>query len=167
MGDFTHLSETNEARMVHLGPKPETERFARVEARVSISRECAAKLMPEMELEIARTAKIAGIQAAKQTALLVPLCHQVPLKGVDVLIAFDHEASHFHIKATAQTWSATGVEMEAMCAATIAAVTIYDMVKGVDPEAVIGCVALIEKKGGKKGHWTRTDGDIATKIPGR
>lgn len=153
MGDFSHLSTENEARMVHLGAKPDSERSAIVQATVKVSPDCAQKLLPEMALEIARTARIAGIQAAKQTALLIPLCHQVPLKGVDVTVTFDQVAALFQITASSHTFAATGVEMEAMCAASIAAVTVYDMVKGVDPAATIEKIFLAEKKGGKIGHW--------------
>jgi cyclic pyranopterin phosphate synthase len=156
VGDFSHLSQENEARMVHLGRKPDTERSALVKAHVKVSTDCAQKLSPEMALEIARTARLSGIQAAKQTAMLIPLCHQVPLKGVDVTITFDQNAGVFEIKASAHTFGATGVEMEAMCAASMAAVTVYDMVKGADPEAVIHNIFLAEKKGGKKGHWLRS-----------
>ncbi len=155
MGDFSHLTSDHKAKMVHLGSKPETERSAVVKAMVQVSHLCAEKIRPEMALEIASTARFAGIQAAKQTAFLIPLCHQVPLKGIDVKVSFEREAGCFAITASSHAFAATGVEMEAMCAASIAAVTIYDMVKGVDPEAVIHNIFLDEKKGGKKGFWQR------------
>jgi cyclic pyranopterin monophosphate synthase len=158
MGDFTHLSDANQARMVHLGTKPESERSAKVQAQVRVSEDCAAKLTGPMLTEIERTARIAGIQAAKQTSLLIPLCHQVALRGIDVEIVFEPNETTFKIVATASTNAATGVEMEAMCAASIAALTVYDMVKAVDPEAVVSSLGLIEKKGGKKGHWSRSRG---------
>lgn len=157
MGDFTHLTEQNQARMVHLGPKLSSERSARVAAQVRVSPGCAERLLPAMAQEIGRTARLAGMQAAKQTSLLIPLCHQVALSGVDVQVTYDKAACLFRLEATAHTQAARGVEMEAMCAISIAAVTIYDMVKGVDPEAVIESIALLEKKGGKRGHWVRND----------
>ena len=156
MGDFSHLSQETEARMVHLGRKPESDRYALVTAHVKVSPDCASRLAPDMVHEIGRTARLAGIGAAKQTAILIPLCHQVPLKGIDVTVTFQAERGVFTIHASSHTVAATGVEMEAMCAASIAAVTIYDMVKGVDPAAVIEDIALVEKKGGKKGHWLRS-----------
>ena len=155
VGDFSHLTDRNEARMVHLGQKPESERSALVQAQVSINAHCAQKLLPTMVDEISRTARFAGIQAAKQTSILIPLCHQVPLRGVEVIVHFDQRGALFTIQASAHTVAATGVEMEAMCAASIAAVTIYDMVKGADPHASIGGIWLVEKKGGKEGHWLR------------
>ena len=155
MGDFSHLSERGEAAMVRLGAKAASSRVAVVRGQVQLSSECESKLSDAAAAEIGRTARLAGIQAAKQTAHLIPLCHQVPLTGVDLEITLDRGQRTFGIEARAETEAATGVEMEAMCATSIAALTIYDMIKAVDPAATIGMLQLREKRGGKHGTWTR------------
>ena len=106
---------------------------------------------------VIETARIAGIMAAKKTAELIPLCHPLPLEKVSVEMEPDIENSAIQIKASASVTSKTGVEMEALTAVSIAALTIYDMIKGVDREAVISDIALIEKSGGKSGHYIRED----------
>lgn len=106
--------------------------------------------------EITRTARLAGIMAAKRTSDLVPLCHQVALAGVDLTIEFDGGERVFAIAATTRTESVTGVEMEAFCAASVAGITVYDMIKAVDPGATVGPFRLTEKLGGKTGRWTPT-----------
>jgi cyclic pyranopterin phosphate synthase len=153
MGDFSHLSATGEAAMVNIAGKATSARAALVAGRVQVSAACAAQLSDDALIEISRTARIAGIQAAKQTALLIPLCHQIPLSRVDILISFDPAAAAFTLSVTTATEAATGVEMEAMCAAAVAGTTIYDMIKAVDPAAVVGPFRLVEKRGGKHGLW--------------
>ena len=155
MGDFSHLDKTGMAAMVDVSGKQQTLRSALVRGRVQISKHCADKLSEPTVTEIVRTARLAGIQASKQTATLVPLCHQVALSSIDVAITFDQGEQVFVLEARSKTQAAvTGVEMEALCAATIAGVTIYDMVKAVDPGATVGPFALVEKHGGKTGVWT-------------
>jgi cyclic pyranopterin phosphate synthase len=155
MGDFSHLSEAGEAAMVDVGGKPATQRRATVRGRVEVSADCLGKLGAEGAREVARTARIAAIQAAKQTAALVPMCHPIPLAGVKVDIALDASGHAFSIEVTTSTQASTGVEMEALCAATIAGATIYDMIKAVAPDAVVGPFFLVEKTGGKTGSWRR------------
>lgn len=157
MGDFSHLSERGEAAMVRLGAKPVTERSAHVRGLVQMSSACVQRLTDAAALEIARTARIAGIQGAKQTAQLIPLCHPLALTGVDLAIELDRGACTFTIEVRTETQAPTGVEMEAMCAASVAALTIYDMIKAVDPAATIGPMRLSEKLGGKHGRWVRHD----------
>lgn len=154
MGDFSHLSARGEAAMVDTTAKTATVRRARVEGEVQVNSACMERLTEGALLEITRTARIAGIQAAKQTWALVPLCHQIPLNGVDLAIELDRAGRRFTISSTVRTTSGTGVEMEAMCAASLAAVTIYDMIKAIDPGAHLGPFRLMEKEGGKSGRWT-------------
>ena len=155
MGDFTHLTDKGEAAMVSLGAKTATARQATVRAIVQITATCSDKLSDEAAHEISRTARIAGIQAAKLTPQLVPLCHPIALTGVDLDIQLDRDELAFTIEARTATQAPTGVEMEAMCAASIASVTIYDMIKAVDPGATVGPMHLAEKHGGKHGSWLR------------
>lgn len=156
MGDFTHLNETGSAALVDVSQKQLSHRIAHVEGCVRVSATCVSRLNNDALLEISRTARLAAIQAAKQTYLLVPLCHQVQLSHIECEITFsDHQKSFFiHVKTKAK--DVTGVEMEAMCAASIAGTTIYDMIKAVDPEAEVGPFRLVEKHGGKNGVWKRS-----------
>jgi cyclic pyranopterin phosphate synthase len=155
MGNFSHLSRTGEASMVDLGQKAATGRRATVRGEVRVSQECAQQLDAAAVQEVVRTARIAGIQAAKQTATLVPLCHPIALTAVDLAITFDRETRTFSVSATTGTEAPTGVEMEGLCAASVAGITIYDMVKAVDPAAVVGPFQLMEKHGGTAGSWVR------------
>ena len=150
MGDFSHLSDRGEAAMVDVSAKTDTARAATVTGQVVISPTCVQKLTDQMAVEIARTARIAGIQAAKQTHLLVPLCHPLPLSGIKIDIELVRSESAFVIAAQTKTKANTGVEMEAMCAAQIAGTTIYDMIKAVDPGASVGPFRLAAKSGGKQ-----------------
>jgi cyclic pyranopterin phosphate synthase len=161
MGDFSHLSRTGDAALVDVSAKQPTRRIATVEGRVTVSQACAAKLGQGAADEIRRTARLAGIQAAKQTSTLIPLCHQVPLTRVDVDIGFLSDERSFILRVTSEATAVTGVEMEALCAASIAGATIYDMIKAVDPAAVVGPFRLVEKLGGKNGPW-HCDGNAAT-----
>ena len=154
MGDFSHLSKTGEAAMVDVSAKTATARTATVRGHVRVSSDCVARLTDAAAQEIARTARLAAIQAAKQTALLVPLCHPLPLHGIDLVIGLDRGEQAFTVEATTRTVGVTGVEMEALTAATLAGVTIYDMIKAVDPAATVGPFHLAEKTGGKTGRWT-------------
>jgi len=154
MGDFSHLTDRGEAAMVDVSAKSDTARAATVVGQVVVSDDCAAKLADEIVTEIARTARIAGIQAAKQTHLLVPLCHPLPLASVKVDINWLRAEGAFAITCETKTKGPTGVEMEAMCAAQIAGTTIYDMIKAVDPAAAVGPFRLTAKSGGKHGAQT-------------
>lgn len=155
MGDFSHLNRTGDAAIVDVSAKQASMRIATVEGRVSFSKTCAEKLTPEIAEEIRRTARFAGFQAAKQTGTLIPLCHQIPLTRVDINIEYYSDKLGFEVTVTTQATNVTGVEMEALCAASIAGATIYDMIKAVDPAAIVGPFQLVEKIGGKHGRWTR------------
>lgn len=149
VGDFSHLNSTGEAAMVDVSAKASSAREAQVAGEVLISRECAQKLDPQAGLEIARVGRIAGIQAAKQTSALIPLCHQVPLTKVELTIEFARESRRFAVLAATKTMATTGVEMEAFVAASVASLTIYDMIKAIDPGASVGPFQLVRKTGGK------------------
>jgi len=143
--------------MVDVGEKPVTDRRAVARALVAMSPETAA-LVERGEApkgDVLGTARIAGIQAAKRTAELIPLCHPLPLSFVDVTAAVDAGEGVVTITAEARTSGRTGVEMEAMTAAAVAALTVYDMVKGVERGVEVREVALLEKSGGRSGDWRR------------
>ena len=150
---LTHLDEEGRARMVDVGDKDVTDRRARAEATVAMKAETMAALRAgnTPKGDVLSTARIAGIQAAKQTPSLIPLCHAIALTGVEV--GFELEATQVRISVEARCRDRTGVEMEAMVAASVAALTIYDMLKAVDREMVIGGVRLLEKTGGRSGHF--------------
>ena len=152
---FSHLNEDGNARMVDVGAKDETARTAVAEALVVMPAPVGERLfagdLPKGDaLGVAR---VAAIMAAKQTFALVPLCHPIPVDGVDVEIT--QHPTGARVLVTAKTTAKTGIEMEAMTAAAIGAVAIYDMVKGLDRGVEIGAVRLLHKSGGKTGDWDR------------
>jgi cyclic pyranopterin monophosphate synthase len=152
---LSHLDETGKARMVDVGDKPVTTREARARGAIAMSA-TALRLIRNGALakgDPLQTARLAGIMAAKKTAELIPLCHPLPLTHVSVeLIAVRRG---YRIEARVRTASQTGVEMEALTAVAVAALTMYDMAKAVDKEMVIGEIYLVEKKGGRSGHYRR------------
>lgn len=141
--------------MVDVGDKAVTDRRARAEASISMKAETMAVLRAgnTPKGDVFGTARIAGIQAAKQTSSLIPLCHAIALTRVEV--RFELEDTSVRVEAEARCRDRTGVEMEAMLAASVAALTIYDMLKAVDREMTIETVRLLEKSGGRSGHFTR------------
>ena len=145
MADFSHLDKEGSARMVDVGEKVVIRRTAVASGSVRMSRETVS-LLREKALpkgDALNTARIAGVMAAKQTPGLIPLCHGIELTSVDVDFIVDEE--RVNVRATARATDRTGVEMEAMTAVSVAALTIYDMCKAVDKEMVIGDIALVEK----------------------
>ncbi len=157
MSELTHLNDRGEARMVDVTAKDVTTREATARCRVNVSREVADLLaageMPKGDaLAVAR---IAAIQATKRTPDLIPLCHPIAVHGVDVEVALHQEGPFVEILATVRTADRTGVEMEALTAAAVGGLTVIDMVKGKDRTAAIDGVVLLEKKGGRSGHWVR------------
>ena len=153
---LTHLDAAGRARMVDVTAKAPTERFARARAVVRMSPEAAARVVSgdTPKGDVLGVARIAAIQAAKRTDELIPLCHQLPLTQVDPQIAVDPGAGTVTIVVETRTTDRTGVEMEALTACTVAALTAYDMVKGIERGVVIEEVALLEKTGGKE-DWRR------------
>ena len=152
---LTHVDSKGRATMVDVTAKSLTERVARAEALVEMT-PATVKLLRANQLpkgNALEVARIAGIQAAKQTSSLIPLCHPLPLTHVDVSIEITRSGARIVTSAT--TKAETGVEMEALMAASIAALTLYDMCKAVEKGITIGPVRLLEKSGGKSGHWVR------------
>ncbi|HTX11582.1 MAG TPA: cyclic pyranopterin monophosphate synthase MoaC [Solirubrobacteraceae bacterium] len=158
MSELTHLDAAGRARMVDVGEKPATERRAVAQAVVRVSRQTAESVLAgdAPKGDVVGVARIAGIQAAKRTAELIPLCHPLPLSFVGVEATIDAPAGAITLTAEARTTGPTGVEMEAMTAASVAALTVYDMVKGIERGAEIAGVVLLEKSGGRSGRWTRS-----------
>ena len=154
---FTHLDADGKAQMVDVGGKASTERVARAQARVFMSAETLAMIDDgsHKKGDVLSVARIAGIQAAKQCSHLIPLCHPLMLTSVTVDLALDAESGCVTIEATCRLSGQTGVEMEALTAASVSALTVYDMCKAVDKEMVINDVTLLEKSGGRSGHYTR------------
>ena len=145
MSDFTHLDETGAARMVDVSAKPPMRREAAAEGFIALGPETLARIAAD---EIAKgnvlaTARIAGIQAAKKTSDLIPLCHPLPLSAVE--LGFEPEAGGIRIRCTARTTARTGVEMEALTGVSAAALTIYDMCKAIDKTMTIGSITLVSK----------------------
>ena len=157
MSELTHLDERGNARMVDVGDKPATARRAVARALVRMTPATAAKVAAgdAPKGDVLGTARIAGIMAAKRTGELIPLCHPLALDHVDVEAEVDAEAGTVTLTAQARVTARTGVEMEALTAAAVAALTVYDMVKGLERGVEIASVALIEKSGGRSGEWRR------------
>jgi len=153
MTKLSHFDEAGEARMVDVSAKPETRREAEASAFVAMSAEALAALPRNPKGNPLEVARIAGIQAAKRTAELIPMCHPLPLSHIDVNVKAAEGG--IAIRATAATTAQTGVEMEALTAASVAALTVYDMCKAADKGIVIREVRLERKSGGKSGAWRR------------
>lgn len=154
---LTHLDDEGRARMVDVGAKAVTERRAVARATVRMAPATAAAVRDgdAPKGDVISTARIAGIQAAKRTSELIPLCHGLPLSFVDVVAEVDAEAGLVTLTTDARTSARTGVEMEALTAASVAALTVYDMVKGIEKGVEIAEVVLLEKSGGRSGTWRR------------
>jgi cyclic pyranopterin phosphate synthase len=154
--ELTHLDSEGEARMVDVGEKPETERRALAEARLAMSPATAAAVGrgDAPKGDVLGTARLAGIQAAKRASELVPLAHPIALTHVDVRGRISADAGEVVLEAEARSVGRTGVEIEAMAAASVAALTVYDMVKGIERGVEIAEVVLLEKAGGRH-DWRR------------
>ncbi len=158
MPEFSHFNERGESHMVDVGAKPVTQRLARARGQVLMEPE-TLRLITQREVakgDVLEVARIAGIMAAKRTGELIPLCHPIGLDSVSITFAQPDEKT-LAIEATAQVHAKTGVEMEALTAVSVAALTVYDMCKSVDRSMTIEDVCLVEKKGGKSGHYLRTE----------
>jgi cyclic pyranopterin phosphate synthase len=159
MSKLTHLDASGAARMVDVGDKTETVREARAEARVFMSIDTLHLIETggHKKGDVIAVARVAGIQAAKRCAELIPMCHPLMLTGIDVDITLDKENSSVRISTACRLKGQTGVEMEALTAASVAALTIYDMCKAVDRGMVIDGVRLLHKSGGRSGEWNAPD----------
>ncbi len=169
MSEFTHLDEAGKLRMVDVGGKPATRRRATASCRVEVGPRVFPLLL-EGRLpkgDVWAAARLAGILAAKDTSRLIPLCHQLPLDAVEMEFQPDPGDCSVTIRATVSTQAPTGVEMEALTAAAVAALTIYDMCKAVDRGLVIKELLLLEKSGGASGDWHRDEALIQLKKAGR
>lgn len=157
MSDLTHVDDSGAARMVDVGGKAQSERRARARARVRMSKPTAEAVATgdAPKGDVLATARLAGIGAAKRAAELIPLAHPLPLTFCDVEAELDQGSGIVTLTAEARTVARTGVEMEAMTAAAVAALTIYDMVKGLERGVEIEAIELLEKSGGSSGSWHR------------
>lgn len=153
MKKLTHLDDSGAAHMVEVGGKADTQRMARAGGVIRMSADALAAIEAgdAPKGDVLSAARIAGIMAAKKTAELIPLCHPLALTSVEV--GFNYVEGGIAVSATASLTGKTGVEMEAMTAASVALLTIYDMAKALDKGMVIDGVRLLEKRGGKSGHW--------------
>ncbi|MCI4589543.1 cyclic pyranopterin monophosphate synthase MoaC [Sphingobium sp. BYY-5] len=156
MTKLTHLDDDGAARMVDVSAKAVTAREAVASGRIDMSGEAAKAIADGLvkKGDVLAVARVAGIMAAKRTADLIPLCHPIALSAVTV--DFVSDDSGVTVTATARTAGQTGVEMEAMTAASVALMTVYDMAKAVDKGMIIGNIRLIAKTGGKSGDWRRS-----------
>jgi cyclic pyranopterin monophosphate synthase len=165
MGDLTHFDETGAARMVDVSGKEVSLRVARASGWIRMKPETLA-LVAERKLskgDVLEVARLAGIMAAKRTGELIPLCHPLGLDAVQLELS-RVAPEGVRIEATVRHLGRTGVEMEALTAVSIAALTIYDMCKAVDREMVIGEIQLEEKSGGRRGHYRRPDPEHASRV---
>ncbi|MDA7978330.1 MAG: cyclic pyranopterin monophosphate synthase MoaC [Pirellulales bacterium] len=158
MPRLTHFDDSGASRMVNVGSKPVTSRMARAAGRVTMASETLAMIRSRGHAkgDVLEVARLSGIMAAKKTGDLIPLCHPLGLESVSLNFAFveDHTIT---IEATATVEAKTGIEMEALTAVSVAALTIYDMCKAVDRNMAITDIRLMEKSGGKSGHFVRAD----------
>lgn len=152
---LTHLGEGGEARMVDVSQKPATERVATAQGRVAMSAQTLELVLSgnAKKGDVLGAARIAGIMAAKKTHELIPLCHPLPVSKVEIDIAPEREPPGLVVRATVKVTGQTGVEMEALMATSVACLTIYDMVKAVERGMRIEDIHLLEKRGGKSGHF--------------
>lgn len=154
---FTHFNEQGHAKMVDITEKSDTVRIATARTSVRVNKEIYEKIKDRtvQKGDVLAVAQVAGVMAAKKTAELIPMCHPLMLKGVDIQFEWQINDQHYEliILATIKTKGSTGVEMEALTAASICALTVYDMCKALDKGMVIGPTYLVEKIGGKSGHY--------------
>jgi len=156
---LTHFNAAGEAHMVDVGDKPSTQRLAVCEGYIEMQADTLALIAAghHKKGDVLGIARIAGIMASKKTADLIPLCHPLPISHVEIYLQAQTELNRVYCRTTVKTTGQTGVEMEALTATQIALLTVYDMCKAVDRGMVIQGVRLLEKQGGKSGHWQSED----------
>ena len=159
MSALSHLDREGRARMVDVAGKPVTARTAVAEGSIRMSAEAFRLVADKMvsKGDVLAVAEVAGTMAAKRTAELIPLCHPLALDQITVEASLDEELPGVRVRAVVKTLGRTGVEMEALTGVTVACLTVYDMVKSADRSMEIGSVRLIEKTGGTRGDWHRSD----------
>jgi cyclic pyranopterin monophosphate synthase len=160
VGEFTHFNEEGRAKMVDVSSKPETIRTAEAFSSIIVNKEIYERITNNKmkKGDVLAVAQVAAVMACKKTWEIIPMCHPIPLNGVDVSFSWENEHNDeytLHISAKVKTKGNTGVEMEALTAASVCALTVYDMCKAVDKGMVIGQTYLVEKTGGKSGDFYR------------
>jgi len=160
---LTHVNNAGRARMVDVGAKPLTLRTATAEGWIRMAADALALVEEDTGPKgaVLATAELAGLTAAKRTAELIPLCHQIPLDRIEVTARTESEVPGVLVRATAQAQWRTGVEMEALTAVSVALLTVYDMVKAAGHDLEIGGIRLVEKTGGTRGNWALEQGSSA------
>jgi cyclic pyranopterin monophosphate synthase len=164
--ELSHLDDRGRARMVDVADKPVTQRVCIARGAVRMAPETLARIA-EGRIEkgdVLATARLAGIQSAKRTDEWIPLCHSVPLDGVDVVLEPEPEQARVRIEARARAHARTGVEMEALVAVAAAGLAIYDMCKAIDRGMVLEAVHLVSKSGGRSGVWERPDDPLGSRA---
>lgn len=157
--DFTHFNESGRARMVDVGQKDDTERVATASCYIEMKGETLNSIIDGRikKGDVLAVAQVGGIMTAKRTYEIIPMCHNILITGCDIDFEIDKEKNRINILSTVRTRGKTGVEMEALTAASACALTIYDMCKAIDREMIIGDLKLMEKDGGKSGHFIRKE----------
>lgn len=154
---LSHVDDSGKARMVDVSDKADTQRMARARGSIRMRSQTLDAIRDNhvAKGDVLGVARVAGVMAAKRTAELIPLCHPLPLHDIQVAFELDEGGSAIHAEAVAKTVGKTGVEMEALTAVMVALLTIYDMAKAIDREMVVYDISLVEKSGGRLGHWSR------------
>jgi cyclic pyranopterin monophosphate synthase len=159
MAEFTHFNEEGRAKMVDVSDKPESFRTATALSSIIVNQEIYEKITNQQmkKGDVLAVAQIAGVMAAKKTSDIIPMCHPLALTGIDIRFSWENNQDDYilHIKAFVKTKGSTGVEMEALTAASVCALTVYDMCKAIDKGMIIGQTYLVEKTGGKNGDFKR------------
>jgi cyclic pyranopterin monophosphate synthase len=159
MSEFTHFNGQGRAKMVDITVKNESSRYAKARSSITVTKEIYDKIVNNdfKKGDVLSVAQVAGIMGAKQTSSVIPMCHPIPISGVDISFDWKEKKPHYELVITTEvkTKGSTGVEMEALTAASVTALTIYDMCKAVDKGMVIGETYLLEKSGGKSGDFLR------------
>ncbi|HLO12057.1 MAG TPA: cyclic pyranopterin monophosphate synthase MoaC [Pseudoneobacillus sp.] len=161
MTEFTHFNEEGRAKMVDVSDKPETARTAVAESSIRLNKEIYEKITNHTmkKGDVLAVAQVAAVMACKKTWDIIPMCHPIPLTGIDISFSWEQRSDDYilHICSIVKTKGNTGVEMEALLAASVCALTVYDMCKAVDKGMVIGPTYLVEKTGGKNGDFKRVE----------
>ncbi len=159
MSEFTHFNQQGRAKMVDITTKNETNRYAKARSSIKVTKEIFDNIVNNdfKKGDVLAVAQVAGIMAAKQTATIIPMCHPIPISGVDISFNWVSNSLKYELIITTEvkTKGSTGVEMEALTAASATALTVYDMCKAVDKGMIIGETYLLEKSGGKSGDFLR------------
>ena len=159
MGDFTHFNDQGRAKMVNVGEKPESQRIAVAAGRVLVNNETFALIQSGgmKKGDVLTVAQVAGVMGAKRTPDVIPMCHPIQINGIDLNLSLDEKRRSVEITASVSCSGKTGVEMEALTAVSMAALTVYDMCKAVQKDIMITDIRLLRKSGGVHGEFTRED----------